>query len=70
METLNGQDYVHLSVSDNGVGLPKDYDLVDARSTGSRIARALAQQLNGELWGERLQPGTARHLRFPARQRA
>jgi two-component sensor histidine kinase len=70
METLNGQDYVHLSVSDNGVGLPKDYDLVDARSTGSRIVRALAQQLNGELWGERLQPGTAMHLRFPARQRA
>jgi two-component sensor histidine kinase len=70
METQHGQDYVHLSVSDNGVGLPKDYDLVDARSTGSRIVRALAQQLNGELWGEHLQPGTAMHMRFPARQRA
>ncbi len=70
MERLEGKDYVHLSVSDNGVGLPEDYDLVDARSTGSRIVRALAQQLNGALWGERLQPGTAIHMRFPARQRA
>lgn len=70
LESLEGEDCVHLSVSDNGVGLPGDYDLGDPRSTGSRIVRALAQQLSGELWGERLQLGTAMHMRFPARQRA
>jgi two-component sensor histidine kinase len=69
LEGRDGEDWVHLTVSDNGIGLPEDYALVDARSTGSRIVRALAHQLNGELWAERLQPGTAVHLRFPARTR-
>jgi len=64
-ELREGTECIHLTVSDNGIGLPAGYDLVDARSTGSRIVRALAQQLHGELWGERLQPGTAMHLRFP-----
>lgn len=65
-ETLDGVDYVHLIVSDNGVGLPADFDLVEATSTGARIIRALAQQLGGEVWGERLERGTAMHVRFPA----
>ena len=58
-------DYIHLTVSDNGVGLPPDYDLAKARSMGSRIVRALAEQLRGEVWGERLERGTAMHFRFP-----
>ena len=65
VEALDNIEHIHLTVSDNGVGLPPDYDLVDARSMGSRIIRALAQQLRGEVWGERLNPGTAMHLRFP-----
>lgn len=66
-ESQEGIDCVHLIVTDNGVGLPPDFDLADARSMGSRLIRGLAQQLHGEVWGERLNPGTAMHLRFPAR---
>ena len=67
VEQEGGADYVRLIVSDNGIGLPADYDLAKARSMGSRIVRALAKQLNGEIWGERLHRGTAMHFRFPAR---
>ena len=64
-ETVEGVTHVHLTVSDDGVGLPADYDLEDATSTGSRLLRALAQSLEGDIWCERLQPGTAMHVRFP-----
>ena len=67
VEAHDNLEYVHLIVSDNGVGLPPDFDLVDDGSTGSRIVRGFAKQLHGEIWGERLRPGTAMHLRFPTR---
>ncbi len=66
VERDGGTDYVHLTVSDNGVGLPPGYDLSSARSMGSRIVRGLAEQLHGKVWGERLDRGTAMHFRFPA----
>ncbi len=66
VEREDGADYVHLVVSDNGAGLPPDYDLDKARSMGSRIVRELAKQLHGEVWAKRLEPGTAMHFRFPA----
>ena len=67
VEREPGADYVHLVVSDNGVGLPDGYDLAKARSMGSRIVLALAKQLQGEVWGERLERGAAMHFRFPVR---
>jgi PAS domain S-box-containing protein len=40
---------VRISVSDNGCGLPPDFDLDATRSMGLRLAAALAGQLGGEL---------------------
>jgi len=57
---------VHLIVSDDGKGLPEDFSLDDATSTGSRLMRGLTRQLRGEFWSERLERGTAMHVRFPA----
>jgi len=57
---------VHLIVSDDGKGLPESFSLDEATSTGSRLIRGLTQQLRGEIWVERLQRGTAIHVRFPS----
>jgi two-component sensor histidine kinase len=65
-EKTEAERQVHLIVSDNGVGLPEGFDLDDAASTGSRLMRGLTRQLQGEIWIERLQRGTAIHVRFPA----
>jgi two-component sensor histidine kinase len=65
-ERSDGQAYVHLIVSDNGAGLPADFSFESAKSTGSRLMRGLTQQLRGEIWSERLERGTAIHVRFPA----
>lgn len=64
-----GADYIHLTVSDNGIGLPPDCDLANARSMSSRIVRALAEQLRGKIWSERLARGTAMHFRLPMRSK-
>ncbi len=40
---------VALSVSDDGRGLPADYDPAKGSSLGQRIIAGLAQQLGGEL---------------------
>jgi two-component sensor histidine kinase len=57
---------VHLIVSDNGKGVPDGFEFDDATSTGSRLMRGLTRQLQGEIWVQRLQPGTAIHVSFPA----
>lgn len=64
-----GVDRLLLTVADNGIGLPDGYDLGRVRSMGSRIVRALALQLGGELWFERLPQGTAFHLRCPVERK-
>jgi PAS domain S-box-containing protein len=38
----------HLVVSDNGVGLPADFSLVDSGSLGLRLVQILVDQLSGE----------------------
>ena len=42
----NKQHY-ELSLSDNGKGLPKDFDIKKIDSFGMRIMKLLAKQLNG-----------------------
>lgn len=64
-EGLEGGPHVHLIVADDGIGLPAEFSLDSASSTGSRLLKGLAQQLNGEIWAERLSRGTAMHVRFP-----
>jgi PAS domain S-box-containing protein len=38
-----------LTISDNGVGIPKDMDFKDAESLGFRLTNNLTQQLEGEI---------------------
>lgn len=40
---------VRIGVSDNGCGLPRNFDLAETRSMGLQLAAALAGQLGGEL---------------------
>jgi two-component system, sensor histidine kinase PdtaS len=51
---LSSREGIELSVSDNGVGLSP---AADPGGLGSRIVRLLAQQLEGEIEYERLNPG-------------
>ena len=54
-----------LSVADDGVGLPPDFDPARARSLGLRLVNRLARQLGGVVAAERTQ-GTIFHVSFPA----
>lgn len=45
----DGQRRVHLSVTDNGIGLPPGVDLECSRSLGLRIVRILSQQLHAKV---------------------
>jgi PAS domain S-box-containing protein len=44
-----GDSEVHLSVRDNGVGLPKDFETRRARSLGMQLIADLARQLGGRV---------------------
>jgi len=40
---------VHLEVTDNGIGLPKDFDLTSKHGLGVTLLNVLTQQINGEM---------------------
>lgn len=58
---------LHLSVADDGAGLPADFDLKSAsrQSLGLRIIASLSRQLNGELDYVDTAPGTCATLVMP-----
>jgi two-component sensor histidine kinase len=47
-----------LAVTDEGLGLPAEFDLAESRSLGLTVVQSLVQQLAGTLCFERLDPGT------------
>lgn len=49
LEVLRFNGQIGLSIKDDGVGLPADFDLVQAKSMGLMLANSLARQLGGEL---------------------
>jgi two-component sensor histidine kinase len=51
-------DIIELSVSDEGRGLPADFELRSASGLGMRIIRALSLQLNATVEVRHLDPGT------------
>jgi two-component sensor histidine kinase len=53
-----GDGSIHLSIRDEGEGLPADFDPHSAPGLGMRIVRAFSQQLNAEIAVRRLDPGT------------
>jgi PAS domain S-box-containing protein len=57
-----------LVVSDNGVGMPEDFDWRNSNSLGLRIVRILTKQIDGTLALDRAGEGTRFELRFVGRQ--
>ena len=45
----NQANWLHLSVSDNGIGLQKDFDIRSSASLGLKLVEALTVQLNGRI---------------------
>jgi two-component sensor histidine kinase len=61
-EQINSQQF-HLSVSDNGVGLPPNFNLETTETLGVRLVRMLTRQLKGVLEVDREQ-GTTWKITF------
>lgn len=57
---------LHLSVTDHGRGLPKNFDILRADSLGMKVIRAFASQLNGKIAAFDNWPGTRITLDLPA----
>lgn len=62
--SLSKGDGIELSTSDNGIGLQSS---TDPGGLGSRIVQLLAQQLDGEIAYERLDPGLRVRVRVHPR---
>ena len=56
---------MHLSVRDNGIGLPAGFDVRATTSFGSQLVLTLTEQLNGQL-EIASGPGTHVAVSFPA----
>jgi two-component sensor histidine kinase len=57
-------DYVSLTVSDEGIGIPKGFDLETSKSLGLMLVRLLANQLGGGLQIGTGCPGSSFIVRF------
>lgn len=44
-----GEDIIELTVSDNGIGLPDNFDIETSESLGLKLVTNLVQQINGKL---------------------
>ncbi len=55
---------IELKLSDNGVGLPRDLDVINPGTLGMQLIRSLCEQLAGELEVES-EAGTVFTIRFP-----
>ena len=54
----------HITIRDDGVGIPNVFDLQRVDSTGLKVFLALVRQIDGQAELER-GAGTAFHVRFP-----
>ena len=62
------QEQVHLTVADNGIGMPPDLDWEEATSLGLRLVHILTDQLDATLEIESSESGTSFHLIIPETQ--
>jgi two-component sensor histidine kinase len=59
-----GPDCLELTISDNGIGLPEDFDARTTRSLGMQMIRMLTKQLDGKYFISG-SPGVTIVVRFP-----
>ncbi|MFP4490544.1 MAG: sensor histidine kinase [Spirochaetaceae bacterium] len=63
----NPENMIVLSVRDNGVGLPEDFDIETGNSLGMRLIQGLTQQIDGTLQFSK-EKGTAFFITFPGKR--
>jgi two-component sensor histidine kinase len=63
------EDTIIVSVRDEGVGLPPDFDITSGKRLGMRIVTALSQQIKADLQVQRRTPGAEFLLAIPVQQR-
>lgn len=64
----DGSTWIHLTVSDNGVGLPAKMQQDLLKNFGLRLVSIFVKQIEGDLMVQQEQPGTSFHIRYcPAR---
>ncbi|MFQ5780578.1 MAG: sensor histidine kinase, partial [Nitrospiria bacterium] len=68
IELHSDDSQMHLTVSDNGIGFPKDLDLRNPKSLGLQLVNRLTDQLKGTLKSER-NGGSAWKMTFPRPQK-
>jgi two-component system, sensor histidine kinase PdtaS len=52
-------DHLSLTIADNGIGLPLDFDITEQNSLGMELVRGLAKQLKGQL---NIESGNGLHI--------
>ncbi|WKN42454.1 sensor histidine kinase [Tunicatimonas pelagia] len=55
---------IHITIQDNGVGLPTEFNLIDGTTLGFQLISSLTRQLNGTISIDN-QKGTQVYLKFP-----
>jgi two-component sensor histidine kinase len=58
-------DHIHISIRDDGTGIPPDVDINRATSLGLKLIRSLVQQLHGTLVIESTGTGSVLNVEFP-----
>jgi two-component sensor histidine kinase len=62
------EDTIIVSVRDEGVGLPPDFDITSGKRLGMRVVAALSQQIKADLQVQRRTPGAEFLLTIPVRR--
>ena len=68
--TRSAEDTIIISVRDEGIGLPAEFDLKSGKRLGMRLVTALSTQAQADLQVHRRMPGTEFLLEIPNRHRA
>ena len=70
VDVSRSEGAIVISVRDQGIGLPADFDLHSGKRLGMRLVTALSSQVKADLQVHRHSPGTEFVLRIPDRRPA
>lgn len=65
VKVVRSGEEICVSVSDEGVGLPPDFDLANGSGLGMRLVNSFTQQLGGRAEFRKLEPGTEFRIYMP-----
>jgi PAS domain S-box-containing protein len=64
IQLIRSDQNLVLTVSDNGIGIPEDLDLINTETTGMQLVQSLTEQLEGE-FDYNCQDGSSFQITFP-----